>query len=320
MMEETPLFSVVIPLLNESDNISPLLKEISSVMSRQAWTYEVLLIDDGSTDATPQVLKKLIREDPHCRVFIFRAHRGKSAALACGFQNARGDYVVTLDGDLQDPPEEIMTLWKVMKEKNADLVSGWKKKRNDPWHKIVSSRIFNLFVRGITGLHFHDFNCGLKLYRAVVIRDLPLYGELHRFIPALVSWRGFRVTEEPVIHRPRKFGKSKYGIERMFGMVVDLLTVVFLMRYEGKPSHLFSGFGLVFLTVGGLINVHLLLTKLLGGSIAPHYPYMVLGVTLLLIGLQCVFFGLLSEMVLYFSRDRGCCGSCHAFPPEEPGA
>lgn len=319
MMEETPLFSVVTPLLNESDNIIPLLKEISDVMSRQAWPYEILLIDDGSTDATPQILKKLIREDPHVRAFIFRVHRGKSAALACGFQNARGSYVVTLDGDLQDSPEEITTLWKVMKEENADLVSGWKKKRNDPWHKIVSSRIFNAFVRGITGLRLHDFNCGLKLYRAVVIRDLPLYGELHRFIPALVSWRGFRVTEAPVIHRPRKFGKSKYGIERMFGMVVDLLTVAFLMRYEGKPSHLFSGFGLVFLAVGVLINAHLLLTKLLGGSIAPHYPYMVLGVTLLLIGLQCVFFGLLAEMVLYFSRDRVSRGFCHSFPPEEPG-
>ena len=318
-MEEAPLFSVVIPLLNESANIIPLLKEISDVMSRQAWTYEVLLIDDGSTDATPQILKKLIREDPHVRAFIFRAHRGKSAALACGFQNARGSYVVTLDGDLQDSPEEITILWKVMKEENADLVSGWKKKRNDPWHKIVSSRIFNAFARGITGLRLHDFNCGLKLYRAVVIRDLPLYGELHQFIPALVSWRGFRVTEAPVIHRPRKFGKSKYGIERMFGMVVDLLTVAFLMRYEGKPSHLFSGFGLVFLAVGVLINAHLLLTKLLGGSIAPHYPYMVLGVTLLLIGLQCVFFGLLAEMVLYFSRDRVSRGLCHSFPPEEPG-
>jgi glycosyltransferase involved in cell wall biosynthesis len=303
-MESKSLFSVVIPVLNEKESLRPLLQEIAQVMEKQSWSYEVLCVDDGSTDGTLDVLKDLSRENPHVRLFIFGHHRGKSAALACGFQNARGSFIVTLDGDLQDSPEEIVKLWSVLEARKADLVSGWKKTRRDPWHKVLSSRLFNALVRSITGVKLHDFNCGLKIYRAKVVREIPLYGELHRFTPALAAWKGFRVTEEPILHRPRKYGRSKFGMGRMFGMTVDLLTVAFLMRYEGKPSHLFSGAGFVFLLAGGFINVHLLFKKLLGGTIAPHYPYMILGITLLLIGIQFVFFGLLSEMVLYFSRRQ----------------
>jgi len=298
---KSPKFSVVIPVLNEKDSLPSLLQEIVTVMEKQSWPYEVLFIDDGSRDGTPEVLRELSRVNPHVRLFLFGQHRGKSAALACGFKNVRGALIVTLDGDLQDSPEEIVKLWNVMEAGKADLVSGWKKTRHDPWHKIVSSRLFNVLVRFITGVKLHDFNCGLKIYRAAVVREIPLYGELHRFTPALAAWKGFRVTEEPIQHRSRKYGRSKFGVARMFGMTVDLLTVAFLMRYEGKPAHLFSGSGLMFLLFGGFINMHLFIKKLLGGTIAPHYPYMILGITLVLIGIQCVFFGLLSEMVLYFS-------------------
>ncbi|MDD5225923.1 MAG: glycosyltransferase family 2 protein [Candidatus Omnitrophica bacterium] len=301
---KSPQFSLVVPVLNEKDSLRSLLQEINAVMQKQAWSYEVLCIDDGSTDGTPDVLRSLSRENSHMRLFMFDNHRGKSAALACGFQNARGAYVVTLDGDLQDTPEEIVKLWNVMEARKADLVSGWKKIRNDPWHKVASSRLFNALVRCVTGVKLHDFNCGLKIYRAKVVREIPLYGELHRFTPALAAWKGFRVTEEPILHRPRQYGKSKFGFGRMFGMTVDLLTVAFLMRYEGKPSHLFSGAGFIFLLVGGFINLQLFIKKLFGGTISPHYPYMILGITLLLIGVQFVFFGLLSEMVLYFSRRQ----------------
>ena len=292
---------MVIPVLNEKDSLRPLLQEIAAVMKTQSWPYEVLCVDDGSTDGTPETLRELARENPKVRLFLFGHHRGKSAALACGFQNARGAFIVTLDGDLQDAPEEIVKLWNVIEAGKADLVSGWKKTRHDPWHKVLSSRLFNALVRGITGVKLHDFNCGLKIYRAKVVREIPLYGELHRFTPALATWKGFRVVEEPILHRPRKYGRSKFGMGRMFGMTVDLLTVAFLMRYEKKPSHLFSGGGFIFLLAGGFINIHLFIKKLLGGTIAPHYPYMILGITLLLIGIQFVFFGLLSEMVLYFS-------------------
>ena len=285
-------------------------------MKKQSWTYEVLCVDDGSTDGTPEVLKELSREDPKVRLFLLGQHRGKSAALACGFQNARGAFVVTLDGDLQDAPEEIVKLWNVMESGKADLVSGWKKTRHDPWHKVLSSRLFNVLVRGITGVKLHDFNCGLKIYKTKVVHEIPLYGELHRFTPALAAWKGFRVTEEPILHRPRKHGSSKFGVERMFGMAVDLLTVAFLMRYEGKPAHFFSGAGFIFLLAGGFINLHLFIKKLLGGMIAPHYPYMILGITLLLVGIQFVFFGLLSEMILYFSR-REEKGADTSFPAEE---
>jgi glycosyltransferase involved in cell wall biosynthesis len=295
---------LVIPVLDEKDSLRALVQEIVAVMQKQSWSYEILCVDDGSTDGTDEVLRSLSRENHHIRLFLFGNHRGKSAALACGFQNARGAYVVTLDGDLQDAPGEIVKLWNVMESKKADLVSGWKKVRHDPWHKIVSSRLFNALVRCITGVKLHDFNCGLKIYRARVVREIPLYGELHRFTPALAAWKGFRVTEEPIDHRPRQYGKSKFGLGRMFGMTVDLLTVAFLMRYEGKPSHLFSGAGFLFLLAGSGISVNLLFIKLAGGTIAPRYPYMILGITLLLIGIQFVFFGLLSEMFLYFSHRQ----------------
>ncbi|MDD5672458.1 MAG: glycosyltransferase family 2 protein [Candidatus Omnitrophica bacterium] len=299
-----PQFSIVIPVLNEKENILPLYEEILEVMKRESWSFEIIFINDGSTDGTSDTLNSLIQIDARVRVFSFRKIYGKSAAMDCGFKHAQGRYVVTLDGDLQDDPKEIPRLRTALQTKNADLVSGWKKERHDPLSKIISSRLFNPLVAFLTGVRLHDFNCGLKLYRSEVVKELSLYGELHRFIPALASWKGFHVTEEPVHHRPRKHGRSKYGVTRAFAGMVDLLTVIFLMRYEGKPAHLFSGFGFFLTLIGVFINGHLLATKLLGGIIAPHYPYLMLGILSLIVGIQCVFFGLLAEMMVHLSRTR----------------
>ncbi|OGW68756.1 MAG: glycosyl transferase family 2, partial [Omnitrophica bacterium GWA2_50_21] len=282
-------------MFNEKDNVLPLYEEIVNALKPEGWTYEILLIDDGSTDGTGEQLKKIRQADPRVRVYSFRKRLGKSQALDYGFRRAQGRFVVTLDGDLQDDPKEIKTLWGCMHETGADVVSGWKKNRVDPPSKIISSRLFNFAVRVATGIDLHDFNCGLKLYRRTVIREIALYGELHRFIPALAAWEGYRVTETAVRHRPRKFGRSKFGLMRFFGGVVDILTIMFLLRYQGKPSHLFSGLGIILAAVGILINSDLLLRKLTGGTIAPHYPYMALGVTALVVGVQFIFFGLLAE-------------------------
>ncbi|MFZ5802650.1 MAG: glycosyltransferase family 2 protein [Candidatus Omnitrophota bacterium] len=317
-METThPRFSVVVPILNEKESLDPLVHEIAEAMRKEGWAFEALFVDDGSTDGSVEILERLAREWSFVRLFKFRRRQGKAAALACGFQHARGDYILTLDGDLQDVPGEAVRLWQAMQTRHADLVSGWKKVRRDPWHKVLSSRLFNGLTAFITGVRVHDFNCGLKLYRAEVVREIPLYGELHRFIPALAAWKGFRVTEEPVLHRPRRFGRSKFGPERIFAMMADLSTVLFLMRFEGKPSHFFSGAGLLLFLIGCCINGDLLFRKLAGGTIAPHYPYMVLGITALLVGIQFIFFGLLSEMMLYFLKREK---SSARFSTSEPSS
>ena len=307
-------------MFNEKDNVLPLYEEIVNALKPEGWTYEILLIDDGSTDGTGEQLKKIRQADPRVRVYSFRKRLGKSQALDYGFRRAQGCFVVTLDGDLQDDPKEIKTLWGCMHETGADVVSGWKKNRVDPTSKIISSRLFNFAVRVATGIDLHDFNCGLKLYRRTVIREIALYGELHRFIPALAAWEGYRVTETAVRHRPRKFGRSKFGLMRFFGGVVDILTIMFLLRYQGKPSHLFSGLGIILAAVGILINSDLLLRKLTGGMIAPHYPYMALGVTALVVGVQFIFFGLLAEMMLYLMRPRHTGARLRQEDPEESGS
>lgn len=303
LSSNTVRLSVIVPVCNERENILPLHAEIREVLEKENISSEILFINDGSTDGSESVLEEL-KSKEGVRIFHLRKNYGKSAALACGFQNANGEFVVTLDGDLQDDPHEIPKLFLSLTEKKADMVSGWKKIRKDPFTKIISSRFFNFIVRMLTGIPLHDFNCGLKLYRREVIKEISLYGELHRFIPALAHWKGYRIVEREVNHRKRKHGKSKYSASRFSAGIVDLLTVIFLMRYEKKPSHLFSGVGLCMLTVGGAINAHLLVIKLFGGTISPRYPYMILGVLALIIGVQFIFFGLLSEMIVHLSAVR----------------
>lgn len=302
--DQTPFFSIIVPVYNEAENLWELYREITAAMAVKNRTFELIFIDDGSHDATPEVLQKIQTQDDRIKMITFRKNFGKSAAFTCGFHEAQGQYIATLDGDLQDDPAEIERMFESMRQKKADLVCGWKKERKDPLLKIAASRAFNAAAGLLTGIHLHDFNCGIKLYSRTVAKEIPMYGELHRFVPALAAWKGFVVIEQAVHHRARRFGKSKFGMARFWSGIIDLLTVVFMMRYEGKPSHLFSGSGLILVTSGFLINLQLVIGKIMGHTIAPRYPYFILGVTCLIIGVQFIFFGLISEMIVYSSKSK----------------
>lgn len=294
--EERPIrsLSVVVPLFNEAESLPPLYQELTAALDPLQLPYEMIFVDDGSTDASPRTLRALHAEDGRIQVIQFRRNFGKAAALAAGFAAARGDAVVTLDADLQDVPAEIPRLLDALAD--ADLVSGWKYPRHDPLSKRLPSSLFNAVVRALSGVRLHDFNCGLKAYRADVLREVRLYGELHRYIPVLAHFRGFRVTELPVQHRARRFGKSKFGAGRFARGFFDLLTVLFLTQYTRRPLHFFGWFGLSTLITGFAINAYLAIVWFLGHPIG-HRPLLTLGVLLMIIGAQFVLFGLLAEMI-----------------------
>ena len=292
------LVTVVVPVHNEDENLRPLYASLTSALERQGKAYEVIFVDDGSTDGSPDVLKALVGEDARIRVIRLRTNLGKSIALAVGFRRSRGDVVVTLDADLQDDPEEIPRFLKAL-EGGCDLVSGWRKRRHDPWPKVVLSRIFNWATRLITGVPLHDFNCGLKAYRRDLLTHVRLYGDLHRYIPVLAAWRGHRVTELTVRHHPRRAGQSKYGTARIPHGFLDLLTIVFLTRYDKRPLHLLGGTGILMFLCGLGINLYLTLLWFLGDRPIGTRPLLFLGILLLLIGVQFVFFGLLAEFLLH---------------------
>lgn len=293
--DEIRSLSVVVPLLNEAESLLTLYQELTATLLRLGLPYELIFVDDGSTDASSRILRALHAEDDRVQVIQFRRNFGKSAALQAGFSAARGDAVVTLDADLQDVPDEIPRLLAEI-ERGADLVSGWKFPRNDPASKRLPSSVFNAVVRLFTGVHLHDFNCGLKAYRAEVIRELRLYGELHRYVPVLAHFRGFRVEEIQVSHRPRRFGRSKFGPGRFARGFFDLLTVLFLTQYNRRPLHFFGWFGLSTLGVGFAINAYLAVLWFMGKPIGTR-PLLTLGVLLMIIGAQFVSFGLLGEML-----------------------
>lgn len=242
MRTENPVVSVVIPCYNEVGTLRELHQRLREEFAQLEITAEILFIDDGSTDGSRQVLRALAEEDPACRVIAFRCNCGKAAALDVGFRAARGQYILTMDADLQDDPVEVARFLEALQE--ADLVSGWKVTRHDPLSKTLPSKLFNATVGQVTGVHLHDMNCGFKGYRREVVQEVALYGELHRYIPALAAARGFRIAELPVTHHPRKSGKSKYGIERIFRGFFDLLTVAYLTKYRFRPLHLFGGVGI----------------------------------------------------------------------------
>src|SRR4029453_6763884 len=254
--------------------------------------WESVYVDDGSTDGSFAALTRLHAAAENVRVVRLRRNFGKAAALASGFAQATGDRVVTLDGDLQDDPAEIPRLLAKLEE-GFDLVSGWKTKRRDPLSRRMPSRIFNRVTGRLSGLRLHDLNCGLKAYRAEVVRGLRIYGELHRFIPVLAHYRGFRVAELPVNHRPREHGRSRYGMERYVRGFLDLLTVTFMGRYSHRPLHLFGGVGLVLGAVGTLLLCYLTVLKLTGEAIGQR-PLLILGVLLVVVGLQFFSLGLIS--------------------------
>lgn len=298
-----PRVSVVIPLYNEEESLRELHAKLKAIFMRLKWTYELIFIDDGSTDTSYQVLTAIHNEDPNVMVIRFRRNFGKSAALSVGFREARGAYVITMDADLQDDPAEIPGLIETMGE-NFDLVSGWKQKRHDPLTKTIPSKFFNFVTGKMTGIKIHDFNCGLKAYRREVVKTVHVYGELHRYIPALAHWAGFRVTEKVVEHHARKYGTTKFGINRFFYGFLDLLTVLFTTRYIRRPLHLFGIWGIVALAFGLAIDGYLILEKILFDSTLGNRPLFFIGFLLIIVGVQFVSIGLLGEMMSRHEKDE----------------
>jgi len=246
------MISFVIPVLNEAESLHRLISEIQAVANEQLFDYEIIFVDDGSTDNSWDVIVDAHEQDPRVVGVRFRRNFGKAAALNAGFQLAEGEIVFTLDADLQDDPNEIPRFLEVLKTQDLDVVSGWKKKRHDPWHKVGPSRAFNLMVSKLTGVRLHDHNCGFKCYRSEVLEEIQLYGELHRFVPVLAASRGWRVGEVVVNHREREFGKSKYGVKRIIKGFLDLLTVHLVTGYGNRPQHLLGSLGMSCFAISGL--------------------------------------------------------------------
>lgn len=292
--------SVVIPLFNEKDSLDQLYAELVEEADRLPYEFEFVFVDDGSTDGSGDVLRKLLEADSRLQVIHFRRNFGKSAALSAGFAVAGGDIIVTMDADLQDQPAEMEKLLSQL-EDGFDLVSGWKRIRHDPITKRWPSKLFNFVTSMLTGVPLHDVNCGFKAYRREVFDEVRVYGEMHRFIPVLASYRGFRVGEIPVEHRSRPFGVSKYGAGRFVGGFFDLLTVIMLTRYNSKPLHIFGVVGVLSFLAGLAIEVYFSVGWFLGRPIEGR-PLFFLGIVLLLVGVQFIFFGLLAEMIAYSSH------------------
>jgi len=296
------VISVVIPVHNEERSVALLLDELGSALDPLDRSWEAVFVDDGSTDGTFAALTRLHAAAVNVRIVRLRRNFGKAAALQAGFEEAQGDIVVTIDGDLQDDPSEIPRLLAKLDE-GFDLVSGWKTRRRDPLRRRLPSRIFNAVTGRLSGLRLHDLNCGLKAYRAEVLRGLRLYGELHRFVPVLAHYRGFRVAELPVNHRPREHGRSRYGVERYVRGFLDLLTVTFMGRYRHRPLHLFGGLGLTLGSLGAVILVYLAAIKI-GGNAIGQRPLLTLGVLLVVVGVQLLSLGLLSELITSHHEER----------------
>jgi len=288
--------SVVIPLYDEAENLSPLFARLREELGKLDLNWEVIFVDDGSDDDSLARMREIKAASDRVKIIQFRRNFGKSAALSAGFKLVRGDKVVIMDADLQDDPNEIPSLLEKI-DQGFDLVSGWRIKRHDRLVKRYTSRIFNRATSIMTGVKMHDFNCGLKAFRREVTDAVPLYGELHRYIPVLAYWKGFKVTEKQVRHHPRAFGRSKFGLYRFFAGFTDLITVMFLTKYVKKPLHLFGGIGLFFFVAGLLINAYLVGVDLLLGNVIRVRPLLFLGVLLMLIGFQFISTGLLGEMM-----------------------
>ena len=294
--------SIVIPFLNEEESLNPLANEIRKVLKLTDVSYEVIFVDDGSTDNSLKVVKEICRTDKRFKYISLRKNYGKSAALQVGFSQTTGDAVVTMDADLQDDPSEIPNLLKKLAE-DFDLVSGWKKVRHDPFVKKISSKFFNFVTRIISKVKIHDFNCGLKAYRKDVILNIQVYGELHRYIPLLAHWQGYKVTEIVVKHHPRRYGKTKFGVSRFFKGFIDLITVVFTTRYIKRPLHLFGFLGAVAFFIGIIVNGYLTYLWITGGYLS-NRPMLFLGILLIIVGVQFFSVGLLGEMFVHNTRSE----------------
>jgi len=306
MHAEHPYLTVVIPCYNEEDSLAPLFDELYEVLQALGRPYEIICVDDGSSDGSWNVLQRLHAADAaHVRIVRFRRNFGKTAALSLAFKRARGEVLATLDADLQDDPHELPKLLAKLDE-GYDLVSAWRERRQDPASKTLPSHLFNTVVSLASGIKLHDFNCGFKVYRAQVVRELKLYGDLHRFIPVLAHWQGFRVSEAPVQHRPRRFGKSKYGWRRYIAGFFDFLVVLFLTRYLRRPLQLFGTLGAFSFLCGIVLGLYLTYLRLFGPGIGWR-PALFLDILFIVVGVQLISMGLLGEMIrnlAYRSEDE----------------
>lgn len=304
------MLSIVVPVFNEADSLATLHQELSAVAETHGYELDIVLVDDGSTDGSWEVIRRLAQSDPCVTGLRFRRNFGKAAALSAGFAQSQGELIITLDADLQDDPREIPRLLAEM-EKDLDVVSGWKKVRHDPWHKVWPSRVFNGMVSVLTGVKLHDHNCGMKCYRREVFDEVRLYGELHRFVPVLASARGFRVGEIVIEHRSRQFGHSKYGLTRFVKGFLDLLTVKFLTGFGQRPQHLLGSIGLGSFALGALGLFWLAgwwaISRLAPGLEPVHLhqrPALIYSVGLMLLGGQLMSIGFLAELFIAYHSPK----------------
>ena len=304
--------SVIVPLFNEAESLPELATWIQRVMKENNFSYEIIFINDGSTDNSWDVIEELSKKDSNIHGIKFRRNYGKSPALYCGFERAQGDVVITMDADLQDSPDEIPTLYRMVKEEGYDLVSGYKKKRYDPLSKTIPTKLFNATARKVSGIkNLHDFNCGLKSYRKDVVKDIEVYGDMHRYIPYLAKNAGYtKIGEHVVQHQSRKYGKSKFGISRFFHGYLDLMSLWFLSKFSGRPMHIFGLWGSLMFFIGFIAAIIVGATKLIAMANGQHYrlvtdsPYFFIALAMMIIGTQLFLTGFLAELVSRSSQER----------------
>lgn len=303
--------SVVVPLLNEEESVEELCIWIRRVMTDHGFSYEIILIDDGSTDNSWNIIERLHANDPRIRGIRFNRNFGKSAALNTGFKASRGKVVITMDADLQDSPDEIPDLYRMITEDDYDMVSGWKKVRHDPVGKTIPSKFFNAVTRSISGIPLHDFNCGLKAYRGELVHNIQVYGEMHRYIPVIAKWNGYnRITEKVVEHHPRKYGKTKFGMGRFITGFLDLISVTFVSKFRQKPMHFFGTLGTLSFLSGLIITLYIVGKKIyniyyhLPARDVVEQPLFFLALVALIIGVQLFLTGFLAEMMAMRSQSN----------------
>jgi glycosyltransferase involved in cell wall biosynthesis len=298
--------TIVIPVFNEEENLVALYNSLMAVLETMPERWEVVFIDDGSRDGSYKILQSIHQNDPRIRVIRFRRNFGGTAAFSAGFNYARGQVIVTMDADLQNDPRDIPMLLKTMGDGEYDIVSGWRVDRQDDITRTLPSRIANWLISRVTGVYLHDYGCALKAYRFEVVKNINLYGELHRFIPALASSMGVKIKEVPVRHHPRTAGKSKYNLTRTGRVILDLLTVSFLLNYSAKPMHIFGAWGIISTLVGFGIGIYLTILKLVTGAQLAERPLLFLAILLIIVGIQFITMGLLAELLIriYFESQH----------------